>query len=82
MKSSSLVAVPGASTGAPRLRRKGLWAGAVAIALLGAVLASGVSWASIVTFAPYLLILACPAMHLLMCRSHKRDTDKADTPSQ
>lgn len=40
MKSSTLVVVPGASTGAPRLRRKGLWADAVAIALLGAVLAS------------------------------------------
>jgi len=59
-----------------------LWAVAVALALFGTAIVSGVSWDSAVPFAPYLLILACPVMHLLMRPSHKRDAGHSDASTK
>lgn len=80
MKSFSTDALPNDNGGSTGWRTKGLWIGAAALALLGIIFASGISWVSISKFAPYLLFLACPAMFLFMCHSQKKDGSKSDIP--
>lgn len=54
------------------LRRYGLWI-AVAIAASIAAGASlfGLTWHTVGKYLPFALVLACPAMHLFMCRNQK-----------
>lgn len=51
-------------------RRKGLWI-AFAVVALPAAAVSFFGWGGIAKALPYTLILACPAMHFLMCRNQK-----------
>ena len=81
MQSPSVVVVSDGNARARGWYQKAVWPAAAAIVILGAGLALGVSWASMVKFSPYLLFLACPAMHFFMCRSQKSSPDKADAPA-
>lgn len=60
-------------------RRGGLWI-AFAVAMLLAVAVSFVGWGGAAKALPYALILACPAMHLFMCRKDKSSQASGQRP--
>ncbi len=57
------------------LRKYGLWIVLAVIASTATAAAFfGLTWQAVGKYLPFALILACPAMHLLMCRNHKTDS--------
>ncbi len=56
--------------GLRRIRRKPLWLVVGGVLLVGAVLAAVNHRVHLAQAVPYLLLLACPLMHLVMHRGH------------
>lgn len=50
-----------------------LWLGLGVVGLLAVVLYAGGHLGRAASYWPYLLLLACPLMHLFMCRGKKRE---------
>lgn len=54
-----------------------LWLATGAIALIAVVLLASGQFEQAGRLWPYLFVLACPLMHLFMCRDRKQDTRSA-----
>lgn len=78
MNRSSSSAQADACDIAPPCYRKPLWLG-VGAAVTLAVLLLAVERAE--SYWPYLILLTCPLMHLLMCRRQKQETSTTPTRS-
>jgi hypothetical protein len=65
--------------GAPSWRRSRAGIAVIGFALVGAFYVMREHWGHALGALPYVLILACPLMHLFMHRGHHRDGSGPDT---
>ena len=64
------------TTGTPWYRNP-LWLGLGVVGMLAVVLYASGHFGRAASYWPYLLLLACPLMHLFMCRGKKHESGSA-----
>jgi hypothetical protein len=64
------------ATGTPWYRNP-LWLGLGVVGMLAVVLYASLHFGQAGSYWPYLLLLACPLMHLFMCRGKKQEASSA-----
>jgi Protein of unknown function (DUF2933) len=67
---------PACATGTPWYRNP-LWLGLGVVGMLAVVLYASGHLGRAASYWPYLLLLACPLMHLFMCRGKKEEAGSA-----